>query len=185
MCIDLTYNFICLLQLTIKNRKPWRFKSDSILKKRKKKDRGLFLHHCFLFGSQSAFCLLLSGDLSPFIGERERLRLLLCLLPDRDLDRSPRERSRLDLSLKQQKQTTSEIESRCHTEERSFAFLAQSTSTLEKQSKARKDSLWGRLGFGFGLRPGLWPLSLGPRTRSGFGLWLRFGLWAVSWSAKL
>lgn len=44
--------------------------------------------------------MLLSGDLSPFIGERERLRLLLCLLPDRDRDLSPLERSRLDLSLK-------------------------------------------------------------------------------------
>jgi len=44
--------------------------------------------------------LLLSGDLSPFIGERERLRLLLCLLPDRERDLSPLERSRLDLSLK-------------------------------------------------------------------------------------
>jgi len=34
------------------------------------------------------------------MGERERLRLLLCLLPDRDRDLSPLERSRLDLSLK-------------------------------------------------------------------------------------
>lgn len=58
---------------------------------------------CVLF-IQSAFCLLLSGDLSPFMGERERLRLLLCLLPDRDLDLSPRERSRLDLSLKQKRE---------------------------------------------------------------------------------
>lgn len=67
----------------------------------------------------------------------------------------------------------------------SFVKIWFSCANYDQRKGQREDSLWGRLGFGFGLRPGLWPLSLGPRTRSGFGLWLRFRLWAVSWSAKL
>lgn len=66
------------------------------------------------------------------MGERERLRLLLCLLPDRDRDLSPLERSRLDLSLKGRTFRTSIT---CAFTRGNLIFLRQHISIKEKASE--------------------------------------------------